>query len=378
MYVYSLKGFDEVNFAEFAEKNGFGGDIVLKYMIYGLITSENIFSLSCERGLMRENSGLYRLACREISALLEEYKEYEENRENEIFKDYEPLIPCEEDITEKFSGFKDPEDLTRRLEKFYKEKGCGELALYKGFRLNRNGEVVPVKGFDPITFESLFCYKYQFDELKANTLAFMEGKPARNALLTGARGTGKSSSVKALINMYKDKGLRLIEVSKDKLHFLPELMPKLSDRGFKFIIFIDDLSFEADDSSYKYLKSVLEGSAEAKPSNVIFYVTSNRRHIIAEKWEDRGDMSQRGEIHTMDQLNEKVSLSDRFGLKLTFLRPSPKEYIEIVKGIAAEKGIAADERLIQAANAYELSAGGRSGRTAKHFMDAWLCGGETT
>ncbi|MCD8090317.1 MAG: ATP-binding protein, partial [Clostridiales bacterium] len=168
----------------------------------------------------------------------------------------------------------------------------------------------------------------------------------------------------------------LIEVSKDKLHFLPELMPKLSERGFKFIIFIDDLSFEADDSSYKYLKSVLEGSAEAKPSNVIFYVTSNRRHIIAEKWEDRGDMSQRGEIHTMDQLNEKVSLSDRFGLKLTFLRPSPKEYIEIVKGIAAEKGIEADDRLIMAANAYELSAGGRSGRTAKHFMDSWLCGGE--
>ncbi|MCD8214956.1 MAG: ATP-binding protein [Clostridiales bacterium] len=373
MYIYNLKELETVNFAEFAEKFGFSGDIVLKYVIYELITSENIFSLSCERGLMKEDSGLYRIACHETAELLEEYREYEGK---EFFKDYTPLIPCKEDITEEFLGFKSPEDLTCRLAEFYSKRGCGELSLYRGFRLNREGKVVPVKGFDPITFESLFCYKYQFEELKANTLAFLSGKPARNALLTGARGTGKSSSVKALINMYKDRGLRLIEVSKDKLHFLPELMPKLSERGFKFIIFIDDLSFEADDSSYKYLKSVLEGSAEAKPSNVIFYVTSNRRHIIAEKWEDRGDMSQRGEIHTMDQLNEKVSLSDRFGLKLTFLRPSPKEYIEIVRGIAAEKGIEADENLIKAANAYELSAGGRSGRTAKHFMDAWLCGGE--
>ncbi|MCC8097914.1 MAG: ATP-binding protein [Eubacterium sp.] len=373
MYVYNLKTPHEVNLAEFAEKFGFSGNVVLKYVIYELIISENIFSLSCERGLMREDSGLYRLACHETAELLDEYKEYEGG---EFFKNYEPLIPCKEDITESFSDFKDAEDLTRRLAEFYKKRGCGELALYKGFRLNREGHVIPVKGFDPITFENLFCYKYQFEELRVNTLAFLKGKPARNALLTGARGTGKSSSVKALINMYAERGLRLIEVSKDKLHFLPELIPKLSDRGFKFIIFIDDLSFEADDSSYKYLKRVLEGSAEAKPSNVIFYVTSNRRHIIAEKWEDRGDMSQRGEIHTMDQLNEKVSLSDRFGLKLTFLRPSPKEYIEIVKGIALEKGIEADENLIRAANAYELSAGGRSGRTAKHFMDAWLCGGD--
>ncbi|MCD8090318.1 MAG: ATP-binding protein, partial [Clostridiales bacterium] len=203
MYIYNLKGFNEVNLAEFAEKNGFGGDIALKYLIYNLITSENIFSLSCERGLMRKDSGLYRLACRETEALLEEYKKYEEI---EIFKSYEPLIPCENDITEDFLGFTGAEDLTCRLAEFYKNRGCGELALYKGFRLNREGSVVPVKGFDPITFESLFCYKYQFDELKANTLAFMEGKPARNALLTGARGTGKSSSVKALINMYMDRG----------------------------------------------------------------------------------------------------------------------------------------------------------------------------
>lgn len=374
MYIYEPILTDKVNFPEFAEKYGIGGNIILKYVIFRLITSENIFSLACEKKLMKKDSGLYKLAVNEIGKIIKEYNSF--TSEYDLFNDYIPLESTEKDITEAFLGFKNAEELTEKLACFYNDHGCGELALYKGFRLNNGGELVPVKTFDPITFDSLFCYKRQMDALIANTLSFLEGKPARNVLLSGARGTGKSSSVKALVNRYYNRGLRLIEVSKERTHFLPELMHKLSDRGFKFIIFIDDLSFEAEETSYKYLKSVLEGSAEAKPHNVIFYATSNRRHIIAEKWEDRGDISQKGEMHTMDQLNEKMSLSDRFGLKLTFSRPGPKEYIEIVKGIAAEHGVEADEKLIAAANAYELSSGGRSGRVARQFIESIICGGE--
>lgn len=376
MYIFKPIELKRVNFAEFAEKYGFGGNVVLKYAVFSLIKDENIFSLSCEKGLMRENSSIFRLACNELKDVLNGYEEYLKISGDEIFKAYEPLTPCDNDVFAELLGFEGAEDLARRLWRFYEKRGCGYFALYRGFRLDSKGNIVPVRCFDPIELKSLFCYKYQIEALKENTLAFMEGKPARNALLTGARGTGKSSSVKALVNLLWKDGLRLIEVSKDRLHYLPEIMSSLSDRGFKFIVFIDDLSFEAEETSYKYLKSVLEGSAEARPSNVIFYATSNRRHIIAEKWDDRGDISQKGEIHTQDQLNEKVSLSDRFGLKLSFMRPTPKEYIEIVKGIAAEAGIEATDEFIKEANAYELAFGGRSGRAARHFVEGKLCGGQ--
>lgn len=374
MYIFEPICPDKVNYPVFAEQNGMSGDIVLKYFIHKLITSENIFSLACEKGIIKKASGLYALAESEIENIVKTFKDYDPP---ELFRDYVPLKAAEEDITEEFCEiFENASALTNRLAKFYRERGCGLQALYKGFRLTGSGELVPVKAFDPISLDNIFCYDYQKKALLDNTVSFLEGKPARNVLLTGARGTGKSSSVKALVNRFQSRGLRLIEVPKERTHYLPEIMHKLSDRGLKFIIFIDDLSFEAEETSYKYLKSVLEGSAESKPSNVVFYATSNRRHIIAEKWEDRGDISQKGELHTMDQLNEKMSLSDRFGLKLTFSRPGPKEYLEIVKGIAKEHGLEADEELIAAAKAFELSAGGRSGRTARQFVESLICGGD--
>ncbi len=373
-YIYGTYEPEKVNYPEFAEKHGFGGNIVKKHMLYRLITEENIFSLSCEKGIMKEESGIYPIAVSEVGDIIKKYKTCGANA---YFGDYKPLIPCKYDITEEFLDFKSPEDLVKRLVSFHSARGCGEFALYKGFRLSRKGELLPVKIFDPITFDNIFCYERQLEALEANTVSFLEGKPARNTLLFGARGTGKSSSVKALINKYFDKGLRLIEASKDDIHLLPELMPTLSERNFKFIVFIDDLSFEAEETSYKHLKSVLEGSAEVKPGNVIFYATSNRRHIIAEKWDDRGDISQKGEMHTSDQINEKISLSDRFGLKLTFTRPSQKEFIEIVKGIAIENGIEPTEGLIAAAKTYEMSAGGFSGRVARQFIESIICGGET-
>ncbi len=373
-YIYGTYKPEKVNYPEFAEKHGFGGNIVKKHMLYRLITEENIFSLSCEKGIMREDSGIFPIAVSEVSEII---RKYEKCTANKLFSDYAPLIPCKYDITEEFADFGSPEELVRRLADFHTKRGCGEFALYKGFRIRSDGSLMPVKIFDPITFDDIFCYENQLEALEANTVSFMEGKPARNTLLFGARGTGKSSSVKALINKYFDRGLRLIEVLKDDISLLPELMPVLSERNFKFIVFIDDLSFEAEETSYKHLKSVLEGSAEVKPGNVIFYATSNRRHIIAEKWDDRGDISQKGEMHTADQINEKISLSDRFGLKLTFTRPGQKEFIEIVKGIARNSGIEITDSLIAAAKAYELGAGGFSGRVARQFIESIICGGET-
>lgn len=372
-YIYRIENPKNINFAEFAEKRGYSGNVVLKYMLFKLITAENIFSLSCEKHIVGRDKGLYRLAVNEIEEIIEEFKNY---HANPVFKSYIPVNPSKDDFTEQFLNFKSAEDLTEMLAEYYAKRGCGEFSLYRGFRLMTGAELVPVKIFDPITFENLFCYESQFRELKANTEAFIKGKPARNTLLFGARGTGKSSSVKALVNTYFDKGLRLIETPKERLHLLPEVMHKLAGRGYRFIIFIDDLSFEAEETSYKYLKSVLEGSAESRPDNVIFYATSNRRHLIAEKWEDRGDISQKGDMHTQDQLNEKMSLSDRFGLQITFTRPDVKQYINIVKSIAEERGIVFDEKMEQRARAYELYNGGRSGRIAKQFIESELCGGD--
>lgn len=369
-YIFKKYAPDEVNFPEFAEKQGFSGNIVEKHMLYSLITEENIFSLSCEKGIMNTGSSIYALALSEIEGII---KKYNDCKVNKIFSGYTPLKPCKDDITKQFAGYGDAEELLKRLTKFYTERGCGEFALYRGFRLVKDGSLAPIEIFDPITLDNLFCYENQIRELEANTVSFLEGKPARNTLLFGARGTGKSSSVKALVNKYFDRGLRLIEASKENMELLTEIIPLMAGRKFRFIVFIDDLSFEAEETSYKHLKSLLEGSAQSKPENVIFYATSNRRHIIAEKWEDRGDISQKGEMHTADQLNEKISLSDRFGLKLTFTRPSRKEYIEIVKGIAREYGIEPTDELIAASDAYELSAGGYSGRIARQFIESIVC-----
>jgi len=232
-----------------------------------------------------------------------------------------------------------------------------------------NRRLRPVRSLDPIGLSALIGIDRQKRELLGNTERFLSGRPANNALLWGARGTGKSSLVKAVFNEYRDRNLRLIEVDKDDLGNLPEIVDAIRETAYRFIIFCDDLSFEVDESSYKHLKSVLEGSIEIAPENVLIYATSNRRHLLPESMRDNLDSEVvDGEIHYADAIEEKISLSDRFGLWLSF-HPEPMEtYLQIVDSLFPN--FTGDRQALhEAARLFAASRASKSGRTARQFFN---------
>ncbi|MBP1561377.1 MAG: ATP-binding protein [Oscillospiraceae bacterium] len=243
-------------------------------------------------------------------------------------------------------------------------KGFGIFAKYHVFSF-KDGRLVPVKNPDTQRLSQLSGYELERGKVIANTLALLNDKPAPNVLLYGDAGTGKSSTVKAIANEYRDMGLRLIELTKVQLGELPAVIEKIAGNPLKFIIFIDDISFSADDDNFSALKAVLEGSASAKTDNMTIYCTSNRRHLVKERFSDRdGD-----DIHAADTREELVSLSERFGLKVAFLKPNKDTYLQIVEKLAAEYGIECTPDLLTRAEAYALRRSGRSGRAAKHFIE---------
>ncbi|HHX94408.1 MAG TPA: ATP-binding protein, partial [Clostridia bacterium] len=235
---------------------------------------------------------------------------------------------------------------------------------------------VPGKGLvgiaspDPVKLEDLIRYERQREEVVANTRRFVQGYPANNVLLYGDRGTGKSSTVKGLIHKLGREGLRLVEVSREGFKDFPEIMAILEERPQRFIIFIDDLSFEEYETEYKSLKAVMEGGIQSQPENVLIYATSNRKHLVKETFGDRTGPGGGGvEVHPGDGKEEKISLADRFGLVVTFLRPDQKTYLDIVKGLAEKEGIAFEgEELESLALKWEMLHNGRSGRTARQFI----------
>ena len=258
-----------------------------------------------------------------------------------------------------------PVDSAILLSSYYRSFGSGVFEAASAFELNK--EIEPLKSIDPIKMNNLIGYDRQKQSLIENTEILLKGIPANNVLLYGDSGTGKSSSVKALLNMYADKGLKMVSVSKDNLIYLPELLEKIASRGMKFIIYIDDLSFEENEVEYKTFKSVIEGSLNNKPINTIFVVTSNRRNIVKEVWSDRRDQD---DVRMRDNIQEKRSLSDRFGLTLIYSSPDKEEYLQIVKGIAHDSGLIFDEEsLLAEALQWEIRHGGRSGRAARQFVD---------
>lgn len=243
-------------------------------------------------------------------------------------------------------------------------KGFGVFAKYHVFSW-RDGQLVPVKNPDPQKLSGLSGYELERGKVIANTMALLRDKPAPNVLLYGDAGTGKSSTVKAIANEYRDMGLRLIEMTKAQLGELPEVIEKIASNPLKFIIFIDDVSFSADDSDFSALKAVLEGSAAAKTPNMTIYCTSNRRHLVRETFSAReGD-----EVHASDTREELISLSERFGLKVAFLKPNKEVYLHIVEKLAEEYGVERTPELLAKAEAYALRRSGRSGRAAKHFIE---------
>lgn len=257
---------------------------------------------------------------------------------------------------------------------FYKKYGVGKFGLNKAFRVSYNektGEVLsPITSTGNMTLDDIIGYESQKKKLVENTEAFLNGRAANNVLLFGDAGTGKSTSIKAILNMYYSQGLRMIEVFKHEFKDLSKIIAEIKNRNYRFIIYMDDLSFEEFEIEYKYLKAVIEGGLETKPENVLIYATSNRRHLIRETWSDRSDMSQ-DELHRSDTMQEKLSLAARFGVSIGFYKPSQQEYFNIVKGLAAKcPGINLSyEQLCAEANKWELSHGGISGRTAQQFVN---------
>lgn len=245
------------------------------------------------------------------------------------------------------------------------ECGYGVYADYTSF-LIRDGRLTPVENPDPIRLSELGGYERERGMVVDNTLALLDGRPAANVLLYGDSGTGKSSSVKAIVNEYSGRGLRLVELGKKQLRYIPELLDRLYKNPLKFILFIDDLSFTENDDDFAALKAILEGSVAARAGNAAIYATSNRRHLIKESFADReGD-----EIHVSDTIEELASLSQRFGLTVTFQKPDKRRYIEVVKALAVSYRVnMAEDELVLEAEKYAIKRSGRSPRVAKQFIE---------
>lgn len=259
------------------------------------------------------------------------------------------------------------------LTQFYKECGVGKFGLHKAFRVEHKDAVtiVPITKIAHVNLGDLIGYETAKKKLIDNTEAFVEGRKANNCLLFGAAGTGKSSSVKAILNRYYDQGLRMIEIYKHQFQDLNDVIAQVKNRNYKFIIYMDDLSFEEFEIEYKYLKAVIEGGLERKPDNVLIYATSNRRHLIRETFRDRDEHD--SDIHSNDTVQEKLSLVARFGVTIFFDSPAKKEFQGIVLALAEKNGIALEkEELLLEANKWELTHGGLSGRTAQQFIDYLL------
>lgn len=258
------------------------------------------------------------------------------------------------------------------ITEFYKEYGVGKFGLNKAFRIEegtdlKTANIIPITRVEHVYLNDIIGYDLQKKKLTDNTESFINGKPANNCLLYGDAGTGKSSSVKAIVNEYYDKGLRIIEIYKHQFRYLSDILEQLKNRNYKFIIYMDDLSFEESELEYKYLKAILEGGFGRRPENVLIYATSNRRHLIRESFRDKTETDE--ELHTRDTVEEKLSLSARFGEKIYYGSPDKREFNSIVLSLAKKNNIDMDEgEILSKANMWELSHGGMSGRSATQFI----------
>jgi len=278
------------------------------------------------------------------------------------------------ELSESLANAQTDEEFFELLTGFYRDYGVGMYGLNRAFRIRElpggGVELVPVANMDPVRLDALVGYENQKAQLIANTESFVAGHKANNVLLFGDSGTGKSTSIKAIVNEYYDRGLRMIEIYKHQFRLLSQLIAQIKNRNYKFVIYMDDLSFEDDESEYKYLKAVIEGGVETRPDNVLIYATSNRRHLIREMWSDRSDMEGAAEVHRSDTMEEKLSLAYRFGVTISYYKPNREQYHTIVKELAARAGLnMIDEQLFLEADRWEMRHSGLNGRTATQFIN---------
>jgi predicted AAA+ superfamily ATPase len=366
-----------------AEQLHLEGDLLKNYIIYLVSKDENLFSKTAEKsnGTIDTNSSLYQAALHDCKVLknflIRDLPTITGKDSIDLIHNFVPTVysKATSNISPLYNHFateSTPLDvLVQELMTHYSCYSCGIMSDYTALRWNSSTGLTGIKNYDTIQLQDITGYEHQKETLLQNTLAFLNDKPANNILLIGSPGTGKSSSVKALLNEPIIKNLRLIEVSKLELKSLNQLMGILREYSQKFIIFLDDLSFEEFEIEYKYLKSIIDGGVERTPSNVLIYATSNRMHLIKETWDDRkGDSD---DIHRFDTVNEKLSLSDRFGITLTYLSPNQVEYLIIVEQLAIKNKISLPlEQLQAAALRWERQHNGRSGRTGQQFINHLL------
>ena len=277
-------------------------------------------------------------------------------------------------LSRKIENAADENEIFDLVTGFYKDYGVGMFGLNRAFRIKPQADGVefcPINNMDTVMLTDLVGYELQKKQLRENTEAFVNGCIANNVLLYGDSGTGKSTSIKAIVNEYYDRGLRMIEIYKHQFKNLSDIIAGIKNRNYRFIIYMDDLSFEEYEIEYKFLKAVIEGGVETKPDNILIYATSNRRHLIKETWNDRSDMEKDGDVHRSDTMEEKLSLVDRFGVTINYSSPNRQQFYDIVKALAAKEGgiNLSEEELCLEANKWELRHGGISGRTAQQFIN---------
>lgn len=376
---------------ELAAGYGFEGNLWHNYLTFLLVNDENAYSTECE--IVGEIEGSINTITlhdfeifRELFAydftILEKalgvnclsvLMHYENVKgHGKVFNKRIRDRICE--LSEKLGTCENAEEFKCTMTQFYKEFGVGKFGLHKAFRIEHTeagADIVPITKIAHVHLDDLVGYEIAKKKLIENTEAFVKGKKANNCLLFGDAGTGKSTSIKAILNQYYDQGLRMIEVYKHQFQDLNDVIAQIKNRNYKFIIYMDDLSFEEFEIEYKYLKAVIEGGLEKKPDNILIYATSNRRHLVRETFRDKSDRD--GELHTNDTVQEKLSLVARFGVTIYFGGPSKKEFQQIVKTLAQKNQInMPEEELLLEANKWELSHGGLSGRTAQQFIDYLL------
>lgn len=373
---------------------GFNHNLWQQYLTFVLMTTENSFTLVHEKSKLKEGS-------------IEHFAKHDFQIFHDLFHyDFTPLeealgIDCFTTIThytaitkkermynknvsllsgelcERLATAQNGDDIFTLMSAFYEQVGVGMFGLNKAFRIQSydNGTLrfLPINNMDQVVLSDLIGYDLQKQLLKENTEAFVNGGIANNVLLYGDSGTGKSTSIKAIVNEYYPQGLRMIEIYKHQFKDLSTIIAQIKNRNYRFIIYMDDLSFEEFEIEYKFLKAVIEGGVETKPDNILIYATSNRRHLVRETWKDRNDIADDDELHHSDTMQEKLSLVARFGLTICYERPNQKSYFDIVHELAKRYGIKMEEeQLDKEARAWGISHGGNSGRAAQQLINDLL------
>ena len=376
---------------ELAADYGFEGNLWHCFLSFCLANHENAYSTSCEiRGDMGGTLShmakqdfqvfmdLFACDIRELDAL---------TGGTPVWSELASYVPVDDgsrvfnkrvrdrivELAVTLAGAKTVEEFQKDVTQFYREFGVGKFGLNKAFRIREDGheaQIEPIVNVEHVYLDDIVGYELQKKKLIENTEAFIQGKAANNVLLFGDAGTGKSSSIKGILNQYYDQGLRIIEAYKHQFQDLNEVIAQIKNRNYRFIIYMDDLSFEEFEIEYKYLKAVIEGGLEKKPDNVLIYATSNRRNLVRERATDKLEIADDNDLHSSDTVQEKLSLVYRFGVRIYFGKPDKKQFQEIVRTLAARYGVTMpEEELLLKANQWEISHGGLTGRAAQQFID---------